>query len=176
MSVAAAQHSSHFHLPSTLYNDKVVLMLPPLTREGWLPPGIHWAAWEELAARFGGTPHRERLLAGLKAAAENLARAGCQELYIDGSFVTRKAKPNDFDACWNSVGVIYELLDPVLLDFSRRRSRMREKYGGELFIAAAPADSETGRRFLDYFQRDRRTGKPKGIIGLKLGRPVEGER
>ncbi|MGH9848646.1 MAG: DUF6932 family protein [Blastocatellia bacterium] len=149
-------------------------MIPPLTRKGLLPPGIHWTTWDEFAARYGGTPHRERLLAGLRAAIENLEQAGCREIYIDGSFVTRKVKPNDFDACWNGEGVNEQLLDPVLLDFSNRRARMKEKYGGELFIAQAQADLEGGKRFLDYFQRDKRTGSPKGIIGIKLGQQMEG--
>jgi len=52
---------------------------------------------------------------------------------------------------------------------------MKVKYGGELFIAHAQADMESGKRFLDYFQRDRRTGKPKGIIGIKLDQPMEEE-
>jgi hypothetical protein len=150
-------------------------MIPPLTREGWLPPGIHWATWDEFAARFGGTPHREELLVGLKAAMENLEQGGCRKVYIDGGFVTRKVKPNDFDACWSVEGVNDQLLDPVLLDFSNRRARMKEKYKGELFIAEARADLDSGRRFLEYFQRDKRTGKPKGIVGIEIGKLPEEE-
>ena len=113
------------------------------------------------------------MLKGLKAALGNLTQAGCRALYIDGSFVTSKQKPNDFDACWEPVGVDDKLLDPVLLDFSQRRARMKEKFGGELFPADAVADWEKGRRFLDYFQRDKRTDKPKGIIGIQLLSPSE---
>ncbi|MDX2031462.1 MAG: hypothetical protein SF339_12375 [Blastocatellia bacterium] len=99
---------------------------------------------------------------------ENLEAAGCRELYIDGSLVTRKARPGDFDACWSAAGVDDRLIDAVLLDFSHGRARMKDKYNGELFIAEAQADFESGRRFLEYFQRDKRTGKPKGIVGIKL--------
>lgn len=143
-------------------------MIPPLTRNGLLPPGVHWTTWEECSARFGGTPHRDKLLEGLKAAMDNLAQAGCRAIYIDGSFVTSKQKPNDFDACYESAGVDDKLLDPVLLDFSERRAKMKRRFGGELFPAKAVADWEKGRSFLDYFQRDKRTGKPKGIIGINL--------
>lgn len=152
------------------YNDKVAFMIPPLTREGWLPPGIHWASWDEFVERFGGSPHREILLSGLKAAMENLEGAGCREIYIDGSFVTHKAKPRDFDACWSADGVDDRLIDSLLLDFSGGRAGMKEKYKGDLFIAEAQADFESGRRFLEYFQRDKRTGKPKGIVGIKLNK------
>ena len=142
-------------------------MIPPLTREGLLPPGIHWTTWDAFATRFGGTPERERMLVGLQAALENLTQAGCQAIYIDGSFVTRKVVPNDYDACYNLRGVNFDLVDPVLKDFSEQRRAMKEKYGGELFTAEAPADF-AGRVFIDYFQRDRKTGKRKGIIGIKL--------
>ena len=107
------------------------------------------------------------MLTGLWAAMENLTQAGCHAIYIDGSFVTRKTKPNDFDACYYLRGVNFDLLDPVLKDFSERRQAMKEKYGGELFVAELPADFE-GRVFIDYFQRDKKTGKRKGIVGIKL--------
>ncbi|MGH9855415.1 MAG: DUF6932 family protein, partial [Blastocatellia bacterium] len=110
-------------------------MIPPFRRNGTLPPGVHWTTWEEFADRFGGNQHRQDLLAGLKAALENLQQAGCPEVYIDGSFVTAKAEPQDFDGCWSKVGVDPDKLDPVLLDFSQDRAAQKAKYGGELFIA-----------------------------------------
>jgi hypothetical protein len=144
-------------------------MIPPFEKFGLLPPGIHWAEWDEFAAAFGSTPRRQKLLVGLKAAIDNLAAAGCEAVYIDGSFVTRKAEPNDFDACWSTIGVDPDKLDPVLLDFSDRRRAQKAKFGGELLIAEAPADLE-GRTFLDYFQQEIRRGvlRRKGIIGIRL--------
>lgn len=83
--------------------------------------------------------------------------------------MTRKAEPNDFDACWSSVGVDPDKLDPVLLDYSDGRKAQKAKYGGELLIAEAPADLE-GKTFLDYFQQEIRRGvlRHKGIIGIRL--------
>jgi len=141
-------------------------MIPPFRRNGTLPPGIHWTTWEEFIQRFGANAHRQGLLAGLKAALENLRQAGCQQVYIDGSFVTEKTEPRDFDACWSKVGVEPEKLDPVLLDFSQERAAQKAKYNGELFIAEAPANEQ--RVFPDFFQRDRRNQR-KGIIGISLG-------
>lgn len=140
-------------------------MIPPLRGNGTLPPGVHWAVWEELVERFGGNPHRQALLEGLKAALENLRQAGCQEVYIGGSFVTDKPEPQDFDGCWSKVGVDPDKLDPALLDFSQDRAAQKAKYGGELFIAQSPASEQ--RVFLDFFQRDRQNRR-KGIIGIKL--------
>lgn len=143
-------------------------MIPEFDEAGNLPAGIHDANWNEISARFGSTPTRLRLLAGLKEALDALKQAGCSRAYLDGSFVTSKPEPKDYDACWEIAGVDASMLDPILLDFTSRRARQKAKYEGELFpaeIAAEPA----GTRFLAYFQQDRHTGDPKGIIALDLG-------
>ena len=144
-------------------------MIPPFDPvTGNLPPGIHVADWAEFTARFDTTPHRLRLLAGLKAALDALRIAGCHRAYIDGSFVTAKQVPGDFDGCWDVHGVDPLLLDPVLLSFANRRAAQKAKYGGELFLAHAMADP-AGTRFLAFFQRDKQTGQPKGIVAIDIG-------
>lgn len=144
-------------------------MISTFDESGNLPAGIYWASWREFEKRFGTTPHRRNLLAGLKRAADNLRAAGCRTLYVDGSFVTAKVHPNDFDACWSIDGVEPDLLDPVLLDFSNDRAAQKAKFGGELFPAELP-EGASGKLFLEFFQVDKKTGKPKGIVGLRLGR------
>ena len=141
-------------------------MIPVFDVDGNLPPGIHFGAWDELVARFGHTAHRQRLLAGLRAALQSLKYAGCRRVYVDGSFVTAKEQPGDFDGCWEVDGVDPDKLDPVLLEFANRRAAQRAKYFGELFLANAAADP-SGTRFIDFFQRDK-DGQPKGIIALDL--------
>ena len=136
------------------------VMIPEFQPDGNLPPGIHFATWGELVARFGHTPWRRRLLTGLQEALEQLRSAGCRTVYIDGSFVSDKQTPGDFDGCWEEAGVIYDILDPVLLTFDQQRATQKAKYGGELFPA-------TG--FLEFFQIDKERGTPKGIIALDLG-------
>jgi hypothetical protein len=144
-------------------------VIPPLEPgSGNLPPGVHEATWGELVARYGSTPHRLALLAGLKAALDALRAAGCRRAYIDGSFVTAKEVPADFDACWEVDGVDLTRLDPVLLAFARRRAAQKRTYGGELFPADWPADAH-GTNFLRFFQRDRASGRPKGIVAIDLG-------
>ena len=144
-------------------------MIPSFEKFGWLPPGIHWAGWDEVVDRFGSTPHRLRLLEGFKLALDNLMEAGCQAVYLDGSFATHKVEPGDFDACWSSVGVAPEKLFSELLDFSNGRQAQKARFGGELLVAEAPADLE-GKTFLDYFQHEVRRGvlRRKGIIGIRL--------
>ena len=146
-------------------------MIPPFTSDGLLPPGIHWATWEEFVDRFGITSHRNRLLSGLYSGLESLASAGCRTAYIDGSFVTDKEIPGDFDACWDWTGVDPTKLDPVLLDFDNFRAAQKAKYEGEFFPAQAEAiDTPPFTRFLDFFQEDESSGNPKGIIAIDLTR------
>ena len=98
---------------------------------------------------------------------ENLKGAGCRTAYINGSFVTNKVLPNDYDACWEEDGVDPEALDPILLTFDPGRATQKAKYMGELFPASVIASSE-GLSFLQFFQTDKSTGKPKGIVAIDL--------
>ena len=117
--------------------------------------------------RYSITEHRAELIDGLRRGIASLRAAGCARVSLDGSFVTAKDVPADFDACWEVAGVDPGLLDSELLDFSNRRVAQKARYGGELFPAQAAAEP-AGTVFLDHFQRDRDTGEPKGIIALDL--------
>lgn len=145
------------------------LVIPEFDELGRLPPGIHFATWEELHKRFGVTLWRRQLLEGLREALLSLKAAGCSIAYLDGSFVTEKEIPGDFDACWGEVNVDPNLLDPVLLDFKDKRAAQKQKFKGELFPASFIAD-EFGNSFLSFFQKDRDSGDPKGIIAIDLAR------
>lgn len=146
-------------------------MIPKPDSNGNLPPGIHPATWDELSAKFGKSPHRKDLLDGLYRAAQEFKKAGCSTLYVDGSFVTTKDQPDDFDGCWEPTGVNASLLDPILLDFRPGRLAQKVKYKGELFPSTAQAEAQPPHRtFLDFFQKDKNTDQPKGIIAIDLRR------
>jgi hypothetical protein len=149
-------------------------MIPPLANVpglpyGILPPGIHWADLDEVASRFVGTEHRAWLFQGILAVAAALRAAGCMRMYLDGSFVTGKDHPNDYDGCWDPTQVNPAQLDPVLLDFSNRRAAQKLKYRGEMFISVGL--SGPGTTFLEFFQVEKLTGIPKGIVGVRLVQP-----
>ena len=132
---------------------------------GHLPPGMHSATWEEVVERFSGNSHRMRLVEGLLAACKELARAECRSVLLNGSFVSLKAFPGDYDGAWDPSGVDPGLLDPVLLDFSNSRAAMKAKYYGALFPEtelAAP-----GATFRDFFTTDR-DGREKGVVQIDL--------
>jgi Family of unknown function (DUF6932) len=135
---------------------------------GNLPPGVHAATWDEIVSRFGWNAERVRLLEGLQRALQSLKAAGCQRVYLDGSFVTEKDFPGDFDGCWEAANVDPGKLDPVLLDFSNRRAAQKAKFGGELFVASRSA-TPAGTRFVDFFQQDKATGQARGIVAIDLG-------
>ena len=133
---------------------------------GNLPPGEHPATWQEMLDRYGYTPWRRRLLQGLLDALRRLRVAGCTRAYIDGSFVTAKERPSDFDACWEAQGVDFDLVDDRLLTFDKGRATQKAAFFGELFIADSRADPQ-GTLFLDFFQTDR-DDRRKGIIVIDL--------
>jgi hypothetical protein len=142
-------------------------VLPAFDSRGYLPPGVHRTNWQELARRFGNNGRRRRLLKGLKAVCAELKSAGCRTLYVDGSFVSDKALPGDFDGCWDYEGVDFSLLEhSTLLQFANKRAAQKAKYGGEMFLAHTPAD-QAGTIFLEFFQKDR-DGNRKGIVALDL--------
>jgi hypothetical protein len=139
-------------------------VIPPFDDRGLLPLGVHEATWEEFADRFGTTEHRRRLLAGLARALRALSLAGCERVYINGSYVTAKESPGDFDGCWSLAGVDPTRVDPVLLDFSRNRAAQKAKYLGELFVAEG-REGGSGRTWLAFFQLTR-SQEAKGIVSL----------
>ncbi len=144
-------------------------MIPEFLPNGNLPPGIHDFSWQDFCERFGYTAHRKSLLDGLASALKDLSFAGCKIVYIDGSFVTNKEVPGDYDLCWSIDSVVPEKLNPVFLNFSPPgRTKMKDQYKGDLFPAEIP-EGVCGKAFLDFFQTDKNTGEPKGIVSLEIG-------
>lgn len=147
-----------------------MLMLPALAPNGLLPPGIHNASWEEFVNCFSATPYRRRLIAGLKRGLDALHICGCRKVYIDGSFVTAKEIPEDYDCCWDIAGVdaiMLRMIDHVFFDFSNKRASQKAVYGGEFFPAQG-REGKSGKTWLEFFQADKDTGEPKGIIAIDL--------
>lgn len=156
----------------TIFNTTIMLcwMIPAFDGDGNLPPGIHVSDWGEFTSRYGGSPHRQRLLVGLESALAALRLAGCKRVYVDGSFVTEKDIPNDYDAAWEPAGVDVALLlaaEPVFGQFDHLRAAQKARFLGEFFPSSYTANT-VGKTFLEFFQIDRDTGNAKGIIALDL--------
>ena len=144
------------------------VMIPKFDDMGFLPPGIHESTWDEFSSRFNFSPRREWLLIGLKKALLQLQYSGCKKVFIDGSFVTLKQEPDDYDGCWEANGVDIKKLDPVFLQFDDRRIKQKLKYRGELFISNMQ-EMGLGICFLDFFQMRKDSNDKKGIVSINLG-------
>jgi hypothetical protein len=103
---------------------------------------------------------RRELFEGLVNGAIALREAGAPKLYPDGSFVTAKPIPGDYDAVWDWVGVDDAKLDPVFRNFHNLRQAHKDKFGGEFF----PMEGQIFR----LFQREKATHLPKGILVIDL--------
>ncbi|MEF2074432.1 DUF6932 family protein [Consotaella aegiceratis] len=157
---------------SYYYNDIVVSMIPALVSlpgSPWavLPPGVHAASLEDVAAIFATNAWRRGLFDGLVLASRRLRFAGCPRVYLDGSYVTGKPRPGDFDACWDPTGIDPTKLDPVFLEFANSRAAQKAVFKGEFFPSSMMC-RDVGKTFIDFFQLDRFTGKQKGVISISL--------
>lgn len=119
-----------------------------------------------MVERFGWNERRRALLDGLAEALELLAVVGCRRVWLNGSFVTAKEEPGDFDACWDTDGVDLDEIDAVFLDLSNGRLAQKDRFGGEFFPNVIEAVS--GLVFAEFFQNER-DGSRKGIVVVNLG-------
>ncbi|HXH59113.1 DUF6932 family protein [Iamia sp.] len=154
--------------PNDTHNMYVVCVaIPPFDGStGVLPVGEHEAGWDEIQLRFGWNPRRRQLLDGLAEGLTILAGAGCTKVWLNGSFVTAKDEPGDFDAVWSPTGVDRNVLagaGPELLDLRDHRDAQKARFGGEFLPNVTEAGS--GKEFADFFQSDR-DGTPKGIVAI----------
>jgi len=130
--------------------------IPSFDANGNLPPGIYCVSLQEIEDHFTWNPTRRRLFRGLKAAIANLAGAGVRYVWVNGSFVTSKDKPNDIDGCWEYEPSLVDVdkLDPVFLDPVDPRGATEKKYGLDFFIAGTPIFEVKGAPVEEFFQVD----------------------
>jgi hypothetical protein len=136
------------------------VMILAFDENGNLPPGIHLATVSEIQQRFAYNPQRWRLFDGLIRVLSMLKGCGCQDIYLNGSFVTDEPFPNDYDLCWEPTAVIPT---PELRSFLKNRKGRKSRYYGDIFVRLPQP--------LIYFdhviewQKDR-NGIPKGLIKI----------
>jgi len=79
------------------------VVLPDLDGEsGYLPGGTHDASLEEIRARYATNFRRREIFAGLEHVLKLLAARGVKTVWVDGSFITSKARPSDVDLIYVS--------------------------------------------------------------------------
>jgi len=73
-------------------------LIPDFQEDGYLPPGIHVAGFEELSERFGGPSEIRRVQTeSIEWLIKIAWRAGALRLVINGSYATDVLEPNDVD-------------------------------------------------------------------------------
>jgi hypothetical protein len=138
-------------------------MIPAFDKNENLPPGLYTCKLAEIEARFAINEHRRSLFNKLIKVIEILKTANCSEVYLDGSFITAKTHPNDFDLCYETTGLQpTKSFKPLLtLDIETRQAA----YGGDIFprMPEPPFRSDHVR----LWQTDK-NGDAKGIIRTVL--------
>jgi len=146
-------------------------VLPVHAEQGSLPPGIHRASPEDIAARYGRFQHTTRRPQLVTLLREFIAEVRqcrwVRRLFLSGSFVTAKDEPNDID-----VLVVFErnvnltTLLPHEYNVLYPRGALR-RFGPAIDLHVVEAESEAMERLLRFFQRDRR-GNTVGIVEVIL--------
>jgi hypothetical protein len=133
-------------------------MLPEFDEHGNLPPGIHRATLAEIADRFGyGSEVRREQMDSLRWLVELAVRAGIQRVLVDGSFVTRKKKPNDVDCVL--------LIGPQYPKDVNARQDLRE---GLPFVHIQIVDQAGFDEFVNRIFATDKSRNPRGLIEVIL--------
>jgi hypothetical protein len=140
-------------------------MIPNFTESGELPSGVYYPTWKEFISKYGYNEHRKNLIAGLLVGLRILKDCGCEDIYIDGSFITIKIEPKDIDVCYNTTFLNFEKLDknnPEFFDPKKGKYLQNKKYGCD-FITYNSYETDI-ITFLSY----NRNNEPKGILKFYL--------
>lgn len=141
--------------------------IPEFRPDGYLPVGLFLASEAELTFRFGTSNRKRRRLVHRVRRWIELARlVQATRLFIDGSFITAKAEPNDVDAVVllptdfeTQLGADFEgavELEEMLL--TRRPE--------EIFAAESDEDWND---WDEFFSRTREPdGRRKGLVEIEL--------
>jgi hypothetical protein len=133
-------------------------MIPHFNEDGYLPPGIHRAALEEIAARFGQESDiRQVQMESLRWLVDLARRAGVQRIVVNGSFVTDKLEPNDVD-CVLLIGA----------DFPRDAAAEAELLAGLPFINMELVNAQGFQQFTERTFATDLNLVPKGMVEVIL--------
>jgi hypothetical protein len=144
------------------------MALPDFRDDGWMPTGHHTATWDEVVDRFGGaTGSRRALLTErLRKLRDDLRACNVTGIIVlDGSYISAKSEPGDFDVLLIAPADIQVRKDAnpslaVILD-----AEIAERNGYPLFFI--PEDSPV-REMLRGLWDISKTGVPKGVVEVEL--------
>ncbi len=133
-------------------------MIPEFNDVGYLPPGVHLASLDEIAARFGQESEiRQAQMDSVRWLIDMAKKAGVQRLIINGSFVTDASEPNDVD-CALLLSADFPL-DPVAA---------AELGEGLPFIDLHMTEAKEFAIMVEQLYASDRDAVPKGVIEVVL--------
>ena len=147
--------------------------LPAFREDGWLPEGHHAATWQEVALRFGGEAgsRRAAILSSLLRWRDAVVAKGMAGLVIlDGSFISSKEAPGDFDLFFLYDEAAEALLrtDPEARLLTDHQACQTLGFQGDVFALPASLQKFSPTLSgLDMFDSDRQ-GTPKGVVEVTI--------
>jgi hypothetical protein len=133
-------------------------VIPELNDVGYLPPGVHLASLDEIAARFGQESEiRQAQMDSIRWLVDIAKKAGVQRLIINGSFVTDAFEPNDVDCA---------LLPSA--DFPHDPAAAADLSNGLPFIDLHMAEAKEFAFLVDQLYASDRDLVAKGVIEVVL--------
>ncbi len=129
-------------------------MIPDFLDTGYLPEGIHEATLVEVVGKLQFSDKRKKLMSGLMTLIECCISCNVNILYLDGSFVSNKLNPVDYDACYDADCVDKkDVLHRALESFLHSDSETQKRYfKGEVYYAHSFSGRGNRQTVLDYFQ------------------------
>ena len=145
-----------------------------MEEEPLLEPGLHDFELEEIGnhflKEFDGSTTRAPLIASLEAYAQHFLDLGASvELWIDGSFTTKKLDPNDIDlvvfsseAAVNSLPPKQQSMFGALLD----QPTVKKRFGLDVYFC--PVENQPMRSYWRGWFGFDRSEQPKGIARIMV--------
>ena len=142
--------------------------LPPFRQDGWLTAGHHSSTWEEVFERFGAEAgsRRARLSDQLRRLRDDLRACGVTGvLLLDGSYISARPEPGDFDLLLIAPADIQARKDakPSLADLLDAEASERRGYS--LFYI--PEDSPACELLSGLWDISKE-GVEKGVVEVSL--------
>ena len=149
------------------------MALPEFRDDGWLPEGHHLTNWEEIMLRFGGEPdsQRRQVLSRLLQWRDAVRKRGMGGfLILNGSFVSQKTAPGDFDCLFIYDDATEQMVKEdeeaqALTDYLRCKAEWQADIFAfpETTVRNHPAFCR-----LDGFDLHKSTRKPKGVVEVRI--------
>jgi hypothetical protein len=141
--------------------------IPDFRPDGYLPEGMFLATEAEVTFRFGtANRQRRRLVLRVRRWIHLARQIRAPRLFIDGSFVTSKAEPNDVDAVVLLPSDFEEQIYAESEAATELEGMLLTRHPEEIFAAEDEIDWS---EWIEFFSRTRESdGRRKGLVEIEL--------